>query len=88
VDDSGVVLGRGAAGNISGMGKVLPHITDGLREFIERQHGFFVATAPLAGGHVSVSAKGMDSFLEAHQRENNVRSIDGLPTPVTGPTRT
>src|SRR5829696_7381460 len=44
------------------MGKVLPHITDGLRGFIERQHLFFVATAPLAGGHVNLSPKGMDSF--------------------------
>jgi hypothetical protein len=44
------------------MGKVLPHITDGLRGFIERQHVFFVATAPLAGGHVKLSPKGMDSF--------------------------
>jgi hypothetical protein len=44
------------------MGKVLPHITDGLRGFIERQRVFFVATAPLAGGHVNLSPKGMDSF--------------------------
>jgi hypothetical protein len=44
------------------MGKVLPAITDGLREFIERQHVFFVATAPLAGGHINLSPKGMDSF--------------------------
>jgi hypothetical protein len=44
------------------MGKVLPHITDGLRGFIERQHVFFVATAPLSGGHVNLSPKGMDSF--------------------------
>jgi hypothetical protein len=44
------------------MGKVLPQITDGLRAFIERQHVFFVATAPLAGGHVNVSPKGLDSF--------------------------
>jgi hypothetical protein len=117
------------------MGKVLPHITEGLRAFIERQHVFFVATAPLAGGHVNLSPKGMDSFrvlgpttvayldnvgsgnetaahvlengritvmfcafeespliawaeakgpLAAYQREKNVRSIDGLPTPLTG----
>ncbi|MEO5819739.1 MAG: pyridoxamine 5'-phosphate oxidase family protein [Vicinamibacteraceae bacterium] len=44
------------------MGKVLPQVTDGLRAFIERQHLFFVATAPLAGGHVNLSPKGMDSF--------------------------
>lgn len=44
------------------MGKVLPHITDGLCGFIERQHLFFVATAPRVGGHVNLSPKGMDSF--------------------------
>ena len=44
------------------MGKVLPALTDGLRAFIDRQRLFFVATAPLAGGHVNLSPKGMDSF--------------------------
>jgi hypothetical protein len=44
------------------MGKVLPAITDGLRAFVERQHVFFVATAPLGGGHVNLSPKGLDSF--------------------------
>jgi Pyridoxamine 5'-phosphate oxidase len=44
------------------MGKVLPRLTEGLQGFIERQHLFFVATAPLAGGHVNLSPKGMDSF--------------------------
>jgi Pyridoxamine 5'-phosphate oxidase len=44
------------------MGKVLPSLTDGLKGFIERQQLFFVATAPLAGGHVNLSPKGMDSF--------------------------
>jgi len=45
------------------MGKVLDGITDDVREFIEKQHLFFVATAPLAtDGHVNVSPKGMDSF--------------------------
>src|ERR687893_231773 len=38
-------------------------ITAELREFIERQRMFFVATAPLAaGGHVNVSPKGLDCF--------------------------
>ena len=38
------------------MGKVLDGITDDVREFIEKQHLFFVATAPLAtDGHVNVS---------------------------------
>ena len=44
------------------MGKVLPSLTDGLRGFIARQKLFFVATAPLAAGHVNLSPKGMDSF--------------------------
>jgi hypothetical protein len=44
------------------MAKVMPQITDGLRAFIERQHVFFVGTAPLAGGRVNVSPKGMDSL--------------------------
>lgn len=30
-----------------------------LREFLEAQHVFFVATAPLSGGHVNVSPKGI-----------------------------
>lgn len=44
-------------------------ITGRLREFIEAQHVFFVATAPLAAdGHVNVSPKGLDSLrvVDAH----------------------
>lgn len=38
-------------------------ITDDLRDFIARQHMFFVATAPLAAdGHVNLSPKGLDVF--------------------------
>jgi Pyridoxamine 5'-phosphate oxidase len=33
-----------------------------LRTWIERQHVFFVATAPPHGGHVNVSPKGYDTF--------------------------
>lgn len=45
------------------MGKLFDHITDELQTFIEKQHMFFVATAPLSGeGHVNLSPKGMDSF--------------------------
>lgn len=41
------------------MGKVFDGIDARLREWIERQSMFFVATAPLAGdGHVNVSPKG------------------------------
>lgn len=45
------------------MGKVYDHISDDLRAFIEAQHLFFVATAPLAAeGHVNLSPKGLDCF--------------------------
>jgi hypothetical protein len=38
-------------------------ISDSLREFIEAQHLFFVASAPLdAEGHVNLSPKGYDGF--------------------------
>lgn len=43
------------------MGKVHERIDDRLRSFIEAQHVFFVATAPLSGdGHVNVSPKGVE----------------------------
>jgi hypothetical protein len=39
------------------------HITDDLRAFIDKQHMFFVASAPLAAdGHVNLSPKGLDTF--------------------------
>ncbi len=45
------------------MAKFFDHITDGIHQFIEKQHVFFVATAPLsAEGHVNVSPKGHDCF--------------------------
>ena len=45
------------------MGKVIPALDDGLREFIAAQHMFFVATAPLALlGNVNLSPKGRDTF--------------------------
>lgn len=45
------------------MGKAYPEIDAALRQFIQAQSVFFVATAPLdAGGHVNLSPKGLDSF--------------------------
>lgn len=44
------------------MGRVLQHIDERTRSFIERQHMFFVGTAPSAGGRVNISPKGTDSF--------------------------
>ena len=44
------------------MGRVFPEIDAALRDFLARQHVFFVATAPANGGHVNVSPKGLDAF--------------------------
>lgn len=51
------------------MADIHPEITPELRTWIEAQHLFFVASAPLTGdGHVNVSPKGMDCLrvLDAH----------------------
>lgn len=45
------------------MGKVFDHISDDFREWIDAQHLFFVATAPLnTEGHINLSPKGGDAF--------------------------
>jgi hypothetical protein len=45
------------------MGKIRSMIDDEARKFIEAQHVFFVASAPLdAAGHVNLSPKGLDTF--------------------------
>ncbi len=45
------------------MGKFHETIQDSTREFIAKQHMFFVATAPLASeGHINLSPKGLDAF--------------------------
>lgn len=44
------------------MGKVLDGLDDALTDWIGAQHVFFVATAPLAGGHVNLSPKGHDTL--------------------------
>ncbi|HMH34944.1 MAG TPA: pyridoxamine 5'-phosphate oxidase family protein [Puia sp.] len=45
------------------MGKFSENISDEHRDFINGQHIFFVATAPLsAEGHVNLSPKGLDCF--------------------------
>ena len=45
------------------MGKVFEDIDADVRAFIEAQHVFFVATAPLAAeGHVNLSPKGLDTL--------------------------
>jgi hypothetical protein len=45
------------------MGKFNNHITEEYKTFIEKQHIFFVATAPLMSeGHINLSPKGLDTF--------------------------
>ena len=44
------------------MGKLYEALDERLVGFIGRQKLFFVATAPLDGGHVNLSPKGLDSF--------------------------
>lgn len=45
------------------MGKIYTEIDDATREFVQRQHVFFVASAPNdIDGHVNLSPKGLDSL--------------------------
>lgn len=45
------------------MGKIYNELNNQLRELIESQHVFFVATAPTSPeGHINLSPKGLDSF--------------------------
>ncbi len=45
------------------MAKVHETITEAIKEFIARQHMFFVSSAPISGdGHVNLSPKGLDCF--------------------------
>lgn len=45
------------------MGKFYPKIEEAHRAFVDKQHLFFVATAPSSTeGHVNLSPKGVDSF--------------------------
>lgn len=45
------------------MAKVFDSITPDLQRFIEQQHLFFVASAPLSSnGHINVSPKGLETF--------------------------
>lgn len=50
------------------MAKTYPGLDADLRRWIERQHLFFVATAPAGGGHVNVSPKGRDTLRVLDER--------------------
>lgn len=57
------------------MGSVRDGIDAEMREWIERQLVFFVATAPLsADGHVNMSPKGLETFAVTSER--SVRYLD------------
>lgn len=57
------------------MGKFHPSIQPAHREFIEKQHLFFVGTAPLdAESHINLSPKGLDTFRVFS--ENSVGYLD------------
>jgi hypothetical protein len=52
------------------MNKTINTISPDLQRWLEAQHVFFVATAPLAAdGHVNCSPKGCDSFRVLNERE-------------------
>ena len=59
------------------MGKFYELITDAHKEFIEKQHMFFVATSPLSeDGRINLSPKGLDSFRILN--DNKVAYMDLL----------
>jgi Pyridoxamine 5'-phosphate oxidase len=56
------------------MAKFYDEIPSNLKEFMEKQHIFFVASAPLEGGRVNLSPKGMDVLRVLG--ENKVAYLD------------
>lgn len=60
------------------MGRAFDRLTEPLREFVERQHVFFVATAPLSeDGHVNVSPKGYDTLRVLDEHTVSYLDISG-----------
>jgi hypothetical protein len=60
------------------MGKLHSEITRELRAFIDRQHVFFVATAPSgSAGHINLSPKGLDALRVLGPREVVYRDVVG-----------
>jgi hypothetical protein len=57
-----MTIGWVATGRVPTMGRVMDHLDDATIGWIGRQRVFFVASAPLDGGHVNLSPKGLDSF--------------------------
>lgn len=69
------------------MGRVTDHIDDATRTWIERQHLFFVATAPSNGGHVNMSPKGLDSFRVLSERRVAYLDLTGSGAETIAHTR-
>lgn len=66
------------------MGQVFDALDEPLADFVQRQHVFFVATAPLAAeGHVNVSPKGYDTLRVLDERTVCYLDISGLPAVPT-----
>ncbi len=60
------------------MGKIYETVTPELAAWIERQHLFFVATAPSSpDGHVNTSPKGLDCLLVAGPRQVAYLDVTG-----------
>ena len=60
------------------MGQAFDALDEPLAEFVQRQHVFFVATAPLAAdGHVNVSPKGYDTLRVLDERTVCYLDISG-----------
>lgn len=57
-----MTIGSSATSRVPAMGRATDHLDDATIGWIGRQHLFFVASAPLDGGHVNLSPKGLDSF--------------------------
>lgn len=51
------------------MGKFYEQLNPDLQSFIVEQHLFFVATAPLEGGRVNLSPKGVDTLRVLNERQ-------------------
>ena len=58
------------------MAKFYSSITENLREFIDTQKIFFVCTAPQSG-RLSLSPKGMDSFIHLSERQVAFLNVTG-----------
>lgn len=59
------------------MGKFVEKLSDTLSSFIQAQKLFFVASAPLTGGRVNLSPKGMDTFRIFHEKQVGYLDLTG-----------